>query len=210
MIPFSPVLRKPIKCILLIAAVAVCSALRTNAADTKSSPVKSPQLTDSTVPPFETFRPIAEQNIFNPSRIGRSARTGRTAIVRPPEDVIRLVGTMEYEKGYFAFFDSPNAKFRTVLAHGGVVSDFTVKGVTASGVELTHGAQSLSLKIAQQLTRTEGSDWVVSATPPPADASATSSPEASSSESATALVIPPDASDTLKRLMEQRQKQLKE
>ena len=196
--------------LLVTTAVAWC-VVRTSAADTTTPPVRPPPSpVEATGPSFDTFRPIAEQNIFNPNRVGRSARTRRTEAARPPEDAISLVGTMEYEKGYFAFFDSPNAKFRGVLAQGGVVADFTVKQVSASRVELAHGDQTLSLQIAQQLTRVDGGDWTVSAVPARIEESTATPVDASSSAPANPTAIPADASDTLKRLMEQRQKQLKE
>ena len=63
------------------------------------------------------------------------------------------------------FHDEKEAK----AMYGGVVADFTVKRVTANGVELSHGQKTLSLQIAQQLTRADGGDWTVSTVPAPAE-----------------------------------------
>jgi|GEM_PF-310121 len=193
---------------LLLALAASCP-LRTRAADTKALVAPAPSPVAPSAPSYDTFRTIAEQNIFNPNRVGRSLRAARSEVARPVGDSITFVGTMEYEKGYFAFFDSPNAKFRNAVRQGGTIADFTVKQVTANSVELTHGNQTLSLQIAQQLIRAEGADWVVSAAPVRTDTPA-AVVDGSASTTTTAPAIPADASETLKRLMEQRQKQLKE
>lgn len=200
------------KFLIAFALFGMIGLARNSAADTKP-PARAPASpVVSGGPSFETFRPVAEQNIFNPNRVGRSARAARTPVAAPTGDSIRFVGTMEYEKGYFAFFDSPNAKFRGVLSQGGVLADFTIKRVTANKVELAHGDQTLSLQVAQELKRAEGADWTVSAAPTPTEVVAVAASEASPTFSPTDTppAIPTDASDTLKRLMEQRQKQLKE
>lgn len=159
-----------------------------------------------TAPTFDSFRLIAERNIFDPNRVGRSAQNNRRE-AQPTGDTITLVGTMQYEKGYFAFFDSPNAKFRAALTATGTVADFTVKQVTANSVELTRNGQSIHLAISQQLYRPVGGDWTLSAAPARMDIAANSDASASTGAS---TAIPADASETLKRLMEQRKKELKQ
>jgi hypothetical protein len=119
---------------------------------------------------------------------------------------------MDSDKGIIAFFDSPIPKFKKVLHAGEPIAEYTVSKVTAKGVELTRDGKTLSLQVAQQLRRPIGEDWSVAATEPPrTDATTGTSTDASqpSTENATPP-IPADASDTLKRLMEQRRNQLKE
>ena len=71
-------------------------------------------------PSFETYRLIGDRNIFNPNRVGRSSRSSDAPA--PRTDVISFVGTMQYDKGLFAFFDSPDSKnvryVKRVIAHG--------------------------------------------------------------------------------------------
>jgi hypothetical protein len=145
---------------------------------------------------FADFRFIGESNIFDPNRVGRNPNEAPP----PAIDTISLVGTMEYEKGLFAFFDSPDGTYRKALHVGDAIVQFTVTRITPSGVELMRDSQRTSLAIGRQLYRPKGGQWTVTAAPridrPPA--------------ASTAPAIPADASDTLRRLMEQRQKQLRQ
>ena len=158
-------------------------------------------------PTFETYRPIGDRNIFNPNRVGRSSRSSEAPA--PRTDVITFVGTMQYEKGLFAFFDSPDAAYRKALNEGGALGKFTVKGITADSVELEREAKPLTLKMGQQLRRPEGGEWsvvgadIVRSEARAAEAAANPGPGAP-------LAIPADASDALRRLMEKRQQQLKQ
>jgi hypothetical protein len=148
---------------------------------------------------FDSFRLISDRNIFDPNRYSRSARAAAPA--EPTGDTIAFVGTMDYDKGLFAFFDSPDARYRKVLPEGGMVGDFAVKHIAATSVDLTRGDKMITLQITQQLRRPDGGDWsVISPNPAPAAATTDSG----------APPIPPGASDILKRLMEQRQQQLKQ
>jgi len=157
-------------------------------------------------PTFETYRLVGDRNIFNPNRIGRSRSSEAPA---PRNDVISFVGTMQYEKGLFAFFDSPDAAYRKALNEGGALGKFTVKGITADSVELERDAKPLTLRMGQQLRRPEGGEWsvvaadVVRSEARAAEAAANPGPGAP-------LAIPADASDALRRLMEKRQQQLKQ
>ncbi len=145
---------------------------------------------------FAAFRLIGDWNIFDPNRVGRKSDEPPP----PAGDTISLVGTMQYEKGLFAFFDSPDGNYRKALHVGDAIAQFTVARILADGVELTRDSKRLSLAIGQQLHRPEGGQWAVSAATRIDRAPAAS----------TAPAIPADASDVLRRLMEQRQKQLKQ
>lgn len=158
---------------------------------------------------FEPFAVIAERNIFNPNRTGRTRTTPEE---KPPRvDEITLVGTMEYAKGRIAFFESTDAAFRKTAKEGDTVADFTVKSIAADGVDLTRGETVTALRVTQQLRRPEGGEWTVTAAPVDAgrrDDGAGSRADRGN-ESAGAPAIPADASEVLKRLMRQREKQLK-
>lgn len=157
-------------------------------------------------PKFDTFRVILDRNIFNPNR---SPRSRATAEEKPPRvDEIALVGTMQYEKGLLAFFDSTDSNFRKNLREGESIAGFEVRRITADRVELARGDQKVVLQVSHQLQRAEGGDWVINTTPPArGDARGASSPEdMRAAAAAAATEIPADASDVLKRLMKQREK----
>jgi hypothetical protein len=145
---------------------------------------------------FDTFRFIGESNIFNPNRVGRrgDGRGGPRAT-----DTISFVGTMEYDKGLFAFFDGSDPAYRKALRVGESLGQFKVEKIDKNQVELLRDSKPVSLAMGQQLGRSEGSDWTLSAAPPRIDKTA---------PAAAVPAIPSDASDVLRKLMEQRMKQL--
>jgi hypothetical protein len=177
------------------------------AADVKKAPVVAAvPVVSPTVAGFEAFRLISDRNIFNPNRIGRSSRNSDDP---PPRvDVISFVGTMDYEKGLFAFFDSPDGAYRKALHEGDTIDKFTVKNITANSVDLVRDPKPFTLRMGQQLRRPIGGDWTLigedvvrqEARAAEAAAAASSAPPA----------IPADASEALRKLMERRQQQLKQ
>ncbi|MCE2862739.1 MAG: hypothetical protein RIR76_409 [Verrucomicrobiota bacterium] len=153
---------------------------------------------------FEAFQLILERNIFNPTRVGRTRVADEEKPVR--SDEITLVGIVRYGDRGLAVFHSSEASFRREVGEGGEIADFKVLRVDAGGVELQRGDQPLKLVVSQQIRRVEGGDWTVSAPrTPPAD------PRAGSGRAAEAVPveIPANASEVLKRLMKQREQQLK-
>jgi hypothetical protein len=182
--------------VVAVAVTALLGGSSAAGADQQSPPAIAAAAGAGSTASFDAFRFIGEGNIFDPNRVGRSADEP------PPQPVetISLVGTMQYTKGLFAFFDSPDSNYRKALHEGDTIAQFTVKRITTDGVELTRDAQQISLTIGQQLRRLAGGDWAVGA--------ATRADRAP--VSGAAPPIPADASETLRRLMEQRQKQLRQ
>jgi hypothetical protein len=195
----------------LLALAATLGAPETAAAGAPVGAPKAARAENAALPPagnspkLESFRVITARNIFDPNRVDASARAGNRDLPRATGDFIALVGTMQFEKGLYAFFDSTSPKYRQVLKAGGRIGDFTVKKVTHQGVELARDDKTYPLRVAQQLRRPEGGDWTVSAAERIEEAVATSA-----AGEAAPLAIPAGASDVLKRLMEKRQKQLKQ
>lgn len=170
--------------------------------------------TGATAPPdakFDSFRIILERNIFNPNRVGRTRPEDE---VKPPrDDVIALVGTMQSEKGVVAFFDSTDPAFRKTLREGESVGGFKVERIAPDSVDLSAGDKPVSLRVAQELRRPEGGEWKVSTTERRSESSTSTLAargSATPAQPAAPPPIPPGASDALRRLMEQRQKQLKQ
>ena len=178
-----------------------------------SSRSRSSEYREPTTPAdakYDNFRIIVEKNIFNPTRIGRTRERSEEKSVRI--DTIALVGTMQSDKGVVAFFDSPDSAYRKTLREGQSVGEFKVEKIKPDQVDLSRGGKPLSLRVAQQLRRAEGGDWSVTTAEPPRTDSAGPSSAGSgrAPEPAAPPAIPPDASDALRRLMEARQKQLKQ
>jgi hypothetical protein len=191
----------------LFMAVALLCGQVVHAADTKTpAPAMIPASPSSVVTGpstnIDAFRIITERNIFDPNRTGRIVRGSDN---QPQNDTISLVGTMHYEKGLFAFFDGSGPSFKKSLREGETIAQYTVAHIRNEGVELTRDGRQFFLTIGQQLRRPVGGDWTaigldtLRSESDPARVADTTAPSAS----------PPGASDTLKRLMEQRQKQLR-
>lgn len=157
---------------------------------------------------FDNFRLIIERNIFNPNRVGR-VRAGSEERA-PHIDTIALVGTMQSDKGVMAFFDSPDSAFRKALREGQSVGEFKVKKIRPDGVDLERNGEPLALRVAQQLVKPEGGDWKVSAVEPLPPETGGAPASGGRPIEITPPAIPANASETLRRLMEQRQKQLKQ
>lgn len=205
----------------LLAAVAVAAlAAGTNAQAAKANKVRSAAAPASTPKPatdsglvptasFDTFRVVVDRNIFNSVRTGRTSRDagGDTG---PRGDTLALVGTMDSDKGLYAFFDSTDPRLAKAVHEGDSLPPFKVTRITADAVELENNGRKLTLRMAQQLRRPDAtSEWTLVN----ADVAQPLRPDASAAAAApvnTPPAIPADASEALRRLMEQRQKQLKQ
>ena len=190
--------------------VSILGALAATAADPKSpalTPAPPAAATRPTPPAavtFEAFRLIAERNIFNPNRVGRTL-PGAPEAMPPREDSITLVGAMNSDTGPRAFFDSPDATYRKALREGDVIVLYTLRHIANREVELVKDDKPLVLKVGQRLRRAEGGDWTVAEGGTASNAAPTTVGPATS-----APPVPADASETLRRLMKQRQKQFKQ
>lgn len=201
--------RRP-RLLLLVMPLALCVG---PAADAAKAPAKSrrdadasAQVADATpaVPAdsFEAFESIVERNIFNPNRTSRARKSGDDA--PPPRvDTVTLVGTIDNELGRRAIFESPDAAYRKAMYEGEIIGGLTLTRISSRTVQFMQGERPVTLRVGDQLRRAEGGTWRVA----PRDIRAEL---ARTSEAAGLPPIPPDASDVLRRLMEQRQKQLKQ
>ncbi len=169
---------------------------------------------------FSDFKLITDRNIFDPNRYPHSSRNhNRPHAVPRSAPAFSLVGTMNYPKGMFAFFDGNNSDYRQVLQQNGVIAGYTVASITLTNVILkTSGtnATSLDLKIGDGL-RLDGDTWVAAGSDQgfaSASSATESSPAATPDENNNAApASPPEASgpasDVLKRLMQQRAQEIK-
>jgi hypothetical protein len=114
------------------------------------------------------FTIIETRNIFDASRLPRIIRTNRTEVVRlpppPPQpqiESITCVGTMNYEKGPYAFFEGSRAAYEQVLRVSNRIAGLTVTGIEPQGVRVTTGSNELSVPVGGQLTQERGGPWRV-------------------------------------------------
>jgi hypothetical protein len=215
---------------LIFLFVLVVAASRVSAADTKTpveakaaapvvpNPVPAAGRTaveiprsDSSVAPtiaFETFRLISDRNIFNPNRTGRRDRTVEEKPARV--DVIALVGTMDSDRGLRAFFDGSENNFRKALRVGDSVDKFKVTRISPQAVELERDGKALSVRVGQQLRRPEGADWnLVGEEVARREAELQAAADTRINPSAPP-VIPANVDAVTRRMMERRQKELKQ
>ncbi len=168
---------------------------------------------------------ITERNIFDPNRYPRNARDGRTRTTTRPTrtqkaaPAFTLVGTMAYEKGLFAFFDGNNAELRKVLPASGDIAGYTVTEVTLTGVRLETAdkKETVQMKIGEMM-RQEGDHWkpagtgVLDNSPNAGESDPAATTEDSATNPGSAPAAPAaagPANDVLKKLMQQREQELK-
>jgi hypothetical protein len=172
---------------------------------------------DSGTTDYDSFQIIPQRNIFDPNRYPHTTHYHHESRGVP---TFSLAGTMSYRKGMFAFFSGTSDDYQKILQQGGTIAGYTVAKITFDGVQLSLAGKTIDMKVGAAM-RLEGSDWELNAPGDWGASSATAETSSSSeSTSATALTAAPtDASpapspdsapnDILKRLMEQRQQQLK-
>jgi hypothetical protein len=150
---------------------------------------------------LDEFRLITDRNIFNPNRNPRRERAPEEKPARV--DTITLVGTMDSEKGLRAFFDGSESGFRKALRVGDAIDKFKVTQISPNVVQLERDGKTFAVRVGQQFRRPEGGDWNLEDAP--REVPARTADQSPSSPPA----IPADAPEALKRLMERRQKELK-
>jgi hypothetical protein len=154
-------------------------------------------------PDFSAFKSIVERNIFNTTRSVRgSPRVEGERALRV--DTITLYGTLQYEKGLFAFFTGSSPEYKQVLSTGQSIAGYTITEVDGGGVKLSDGNHTVELRVGMQLRREEEGNWQV------ADSVETRSGRARGNVIAAAdRRSADDESDVVKRMMKQREEELK-
>jgi hypothetical protein len=166
---------------------------------------------------------ITDRNIFDPNRYPHDRSSG----YRPPKHIkhpngpqgVTLVGTMAYEKGYFAFFNAGDSDLKKVVSSGGDIADYTVKDISATSVTLIGKDKKESvMKIGDQMYQ-EGGVWklnldanssttVESPASTATDNSSSTTDSTSATDEGQAAPSPSlENNDILKRLMEKRAKE---
>jgi hypothetical protein len=157
--------------------------------------------TNSSGRDFAGFKLITDRNIFNASRRARRADTADES--RPARvDTITLVGTLDSDKGRFAFFDGSSPEYRKVLSPDQKIASYQITEISGNAVKLQSGTNVIEFTLGMQLRRPEEGEWSVSKGSAPPALSASSVSSSSSNETSS-------DDDIVKRLMRQREQELK-
>jgi hypothetical protein len=179
-----------------------------------AAPAQSTNAMANGAPDYSSYSQfIATRNIFNPDRYPIH-ETGKRHPRHPSAGTpfIALVGTMNYQKGMFAFFNGNPSDYQKVLQSDEQIAGYTVKQITATGVELiSAGTNVVRLAIGDQLHQ-EGTNWelaTASDSAVPTTDTTTSSTDDASSPAPAASDFSSAPNDVLKRLMEKRAQEMK-
>lgn len=162
---------------------------------------------------YEYFKLINDRNIFSASRTRSSPReeNRESRPRRPRIDRFALVGTMSYFKGTFAFFDGSESSYRKSVKVGEMVAGFKVDAIQSDGASLSHGTNVYSLKVGSGMQREEEGEWKAAASPGSFEVASSRSDKTEKPEKTDAAPAETKGgeSDILKRLLEKREKELK-
>lgn len=163
---------------------------------------------DSFTTDFSSFQVIVDRNIFNPDRYGRTNPHYESHASVP---TFSLAGTMSYRKGMFAFFNGTSDEYRKALQQGGNIAGYTVAKITFDRVQLRSSGITIDMKVGAAMRR-EGNEWELRQPGDWGDLTGTEgSPAGETSSETTPTNLPSsgEQSDVLKRLMQQREQELK-
>lgn len=121
-----------------------------------------PARVESAAQSFEesAFRIVTERNIFNANRSGGQVRgpSRRATTV----EYFALVGTMDYEKGIFAFFDGSSSQLTKVMKANDVIAGHKLLSISANSVKLEADGKESELPVGSQMRREDEGAWQVS------------------------------------------------
>jgi hypothetical protein len=157
-------------------------------------------------PDYAAFRIISERNIFNVNRSGRQSGGSRDRRKPAKIDTFGLVGTLQNEQGFHALFDGSSSDYRKDLKCSGTIAGYKIADINFQGVRIENGPHKINLRVGSQMRREDEGEWKLSASTEPLPASGSSSSSSSGSSSSASSG---DMSDALKRLMQQREQELK-
>jgi hypothetical protein len=173
---------------------------------------------------------ITDRNIFDPNRQPHAygtrttrPRTRTTTRQSSSAPAFSLVGTMAYEKGYFAFFNGNSDELKKTMSAPGSIAGYAVTEITPGRAVLESADQKekLELKVGDVM-REENGKWELSGkgdlpsgrpaprTSPETGASASAENNSTGGGGADAASTPAAAgepNDILKKLMEKREQE---
>jgi hypothetical protein len=156
---------------------------------------------------------VTDRNIFDPARQPHYTSGPRPRVRRTRNETpgIVLVGTMSYEKGWFAFFNGNSTELKKALQTGGTIADYTVSAISPGRVQLQSAdkKQQLDLKVGDGLHQENGK-WVLASSgevPAAATTSEATSPADAGDTTSAPTPSTAEPNDVLKRLMQLREKE---
>src|SRR5579862_5953136 len=160
-------------------------------------------------PDYSYFKLIGDRNIFDPNRYPRQSRGQRRESRGPQADAFSLVGTMSYAKGTYAFFDGTSSEYRKALQLDDAIAGYKVTEITPNTVKLQAADKRIEMKVGTQMRKeTEGGWQLVGQAELPAS-SVQDSAGGETSSDATRSSSGGEVNDVLKKLMQQREQELK-
>ena len=158
---------------------------------------------------YASFRLIADRNIFDPNRLPHETRSNRRAPSRSVP-TFYFVGTMDYRRGRFAFFDGTDSDYRRALSTNDIIAGYTVREISLVSVKLQSTNQPVELKLGSQM-RLEGGAWQLISNEelPSAPVADTATADNSTAAAAPAADFGGEPNDVLKQLMQKREQEMK-
>jgi len=185
-----------------LAAALVCLPVESFAGDTNNASTVS----------LQSFKIITQRNIFDPNRRAGSGERGRRI---DPNRLARaegfsLVGTLIDKRGEFAFFSGSDSKYKKVLKVAGTIADYKVTEVAPDHVQLETKGNQIKMTVGMQMKKLDAGEWqLVDGTVALAKISETSAYETTGTEASDNGPSTGSSADAvLKRLMQQREKEL--
>jgi hypothetical protein len=121
---------------------------------------------------FSAFKILNQRNIFNTRRSASYTPSERKETRRAARsESFALVGTMNYDKGLFAFFDGSSSSYKKVLKQEDTIAGFKVAHIETSQVKLVAGTNEVELHMGMQMRREDEGEWHMSVRPETAEPS---------------------------------------
>jgi hypothetical protein len=177
-------------------------------------PVAAQSTNAPAVTDYSSFRLITERNIFDPNRYAHTSRSVRRTANNNRAPAFSLAGTMTYQSGMLAFFDGTDPDYRRVLSQNGIIAGYRVMEITLHGVRLESAGKTNVMKVGMQMRQESKGEWQLSdasdlpAIPTESTNSAISATD-ETPEATRASGSDSEPNDILKKLMQQREQELK-
>jgi len=189
-----------------VAVLAALGALLANGRPAAAQTTNAPATTN-----YSSFQIITERNIFDPNRYAHTP-SSRHRPISKSAPYFALVGTLSSRNGMLAFFDGNDSDYRKVLSPDGVIAGYKVVEITLRGAKLEAAGKPVEkMKVGAQM-RQEGKDeWkLVGSDELPAATAGTEAPATDETPAASpASGSASEPNDVLKKLMQQRELELK-
>jgi hypothetical protein len=189
----------------MAAVLAILGALLANGRPAAAQTTNAPAATN-----YSSFQIIAERNIFDPNRYAHTSHSrGRSSSRSAP--YFSLVGTLSSRNGMLAFFDGNDSDYRKVLSQDGVIAGYKVVEITLRGAKLEAAGKPVVMKVGAQMRQEGKGEWQLAESGElPAATTGNETPATDETPAAGAASgSASEPNDVLKKLMQQREQELK-